>query len=111
MNDKQADTLWVSSSLHSSVKRDQGIWDAVTPLKHAVRIHKARQSHLVLRLQRFIGAGVGYATATKLVNAFGTRVLSLMDSPDCVQLLSGVDGIGRTSAAKFKQLWDASRGI
>ena len=55
-------------------------------------------------------AGVGSATATKLVDAFGTNVLGLMDSDDCVRALSGVDNIGRTRAANIKQLWDASRG-
>ena len=53
---------------------------------------------------------MGYATATKLVNAFGTSVLRIMDEPGAAQKLSEVGGIGRTNAAKFKQLWDASRG-
>ena len=37
-------------------------------------------------------------------------MLSLMDRPDCVQDLSGVDNIGPTRAANIKQLWDASKG-
>lgn len=59
---------------------------------------------------RCAGAGVGYATATKLVNAFGTSVLSIMDEADAAQKLSEVGGIGRTNAAKFKRVWDASKG-
>lgn len=55
-------------------------------------------------------AGVAYPTATKLVNAFGASVLGIMDEPDCVERLSRVPGIGPTSATKFKQSWDASRG-
>jgi hypothetical protein len=53
---------------------------------------------------------VGYATATKLVNAFGKSVLSIMDEADAVQKLSEVGGIGRTKAANFKRVWDASKG-
>lgn len=34
-----------------------------------------------------------------------------MDGPDCVQQLSKVGGIGRTSAANFKQHWDANKGM
>ena len=37
-------------------------------------------------------------------------MLSLMDTPECVERLSEVDNIGRTRAANIKQLWDASRG-
>ena len=54
---------------------------------------------------------MGYPTATKLVNVFGTYILTIMDGPDCVQQLSKVGGIGRAKAANFKQLWDASKGV
>ena len=56
-------------------------------------------------------AGVGYATAARLVDAFGTNVLGLMDSDECVEALSRVETIGHTRAANIKQLWDASRGM
>ena len=57
-----------------------------------------------------MSAGVGYGKATRMVNTYGTSMLGIMDSPDCVQMLSKVEGIGHTSAVKFKQHWDASRG-
>ena len=46
-----------------------------------------------------------------MVNTYGTSMLDVMDSPDCVRKLSKVDLIAHTSAVKFKQHWDASRGI
>ena len=62
-------------------------------------------------LHTAMSAGVGYSKATKMVNAYGTSMLGIMDSPDCVQLLSKEPSIKHTSAVKFKQHWDASRGI
>ena len=56
-------------------------------------------------------AGVGYGKATRMVDTYGTSMLAIMDSPDCVQKLSQVPTIGHTSAVNFKKHWDASRGI
>ena len=58
-----------------------------------------------------MSAGVGYAKATKMVDTYGTSMLAIMDSPDCVQQLSKVPTIGHTLAVNFKKHWDASRGI
>ena len=58
-----------------------------------------------------MSAGVGYGKATRMVDAYGTSMLAIMDSPDCVQQLSKVPTIGHTSAVSFKKHWDASRGI
>lgn len=58
-----------------------------------------------------MSAGVGYAKATRMVDHYGTNMLAIMDSPDCVQQLSKVPTIGHTLAVNFKKHWDASRGI
>ena len=54
--------------------------------------------------------GVGEKTAQYMVEGLGQHVIDVLNGPDAVTALMGCAKIGRLTATKIKQSWDAGRG-
>ena len=54
--------------------------------------------------------GVGEKTARYMVDGLGENVIDILNGPDAVAALVLCDKIGKKTASKIKQSWDAGRG-
>ena len=65
-------------------------------------------------LRAYLGSGaipgVGEKTAEYMVAGLGTDVIEILNGRDAVLALMRCDKIGKLTATKIKQSWDAGRG-
>ena len=54
--------------------------------------------------------GVGEKTAQYMVDGLGANVIDILNGPNAVAALLDCDKIGKLTATKIKQSWDAGRG-
>ena len=54
--------------------------------------------------------GVGEKTAQYMVAGLGENVIDILNGPNAVAALVRCDKIGKLTALKIKQSWDAGRG-